>query len=345
MAAALGAVLAAAVALPAVAGAGQFTSRSLPAGPSGSFANIAVSRTKVWVFTRARPGAPGSIVELSPATGQQLATLQERQPGQSPWVVAVYQNHPWTTVVTADGVPALVEVSASGAFTHSVNLAFLYTPEGPFAGAAALAGSHLWAAAGSPRGAPTGLVQVSASTGARTGFLRWPRALRGFSPQGMAVVGGQIWMSDGGCKVARVTISSGRGSIFRLPRRDCQVSRIPAQISAADGHIWVGAYDTTVANNGSVAELNAGNGHLIRLISGRKYGWDLPSFVTTGPDLWVTSQTGGFGGNGSVTELSASTGRLVHVFSGRQDHFGHPFAIAAWGSHVWVLNSHSVTRL
>jgi hypothetical protein len=61
--------------------------------------------------------------------------------------------------------------------------------------------------------------------------------------------------------------------------------------------------------------------------------------------LWVTSQTGGFHGNGSVTELSASTGRLVHRFSARQYHFDHPFAIAAWGSHVWVLNLHSVTKL
>jgi hypothetical protein len=43
--------------------------------------------------------------------------------------------------------------------------------------------------------------------------------------------------------------------------------------------------------------------------------------------------------------LSASTGRLVHFFPARQYHFDHPFAIAAWGSHVWVLSLHSVTKL
>jgi hypothetical protein len=319
------------------------------------FANIAVSKTRVWVFTLARAGGPGpvvqlspgtgSIVELSPATGRVIRTLPERKPGQAPWVVAASGNHPWTTLVTAGGVPALAAVSASGAFTHSAPLAYGVTPAGPIAGTAALAGSHLWAAAGSPSGTPAGLLQVNADTGARTSFLHWPRALRGFSPQGMAVSGAQIWMTDGGCQVARVTTGNGQGTTFRLPPADCQVSTVPAKISAAGGHVWVESFDTSVANDGSVAELNARNGHLVRLISGRTYGWDLPSFVAAGPDLWVTSQTGGFHGKGSVTELSASTGRLVHFFSARQYHFDHPFEIAAWGNHVWVLSLHSVTKL
>ena len=344
MVAALGAVLAA-VASPATTGEDRLPNRQLSSRLSGTLANIAVSQTRVWVFTDARTNAPASIIELNPATGRRIRTLQERQSGQSPWVAAAYQAHPWTTVVPASGVPALVEVSASGAFTHSVNLAYGLTPEGPIAGAAALAGSHLWAATGSPDGTPTGLVQVSASSGARTGFLHWPRALRGFSPQGMAVSGAQIWMSNGGCQVARVTISSDQGRIFRLPPRDCRIATLPAQISVNGGHVWVEAFDTLLANDGSMAELNARNGHLVRLISGRTYGWDLPSFVTAGPDLWVTSQTVGFHGKGSVTELSASTGRLVHSFSARQYHLDHPFAIAALGSHAWVLNQHTVTKL
>lgn len=342
--AACGVVLAA-VASPAAAGAGQAAGHPLLFRASGTFANITVSQTRVWAFTSARSGVPGSIVELSTATGRQIGTVRERQPGQAPWVVAVYRNHPWTTVVPADGDPVLAEVSASGVFMHSVKLAAEFTPIGPIAGAAALAGSHLWAAAASSSGAPAGLVQVSASSGARTGFVRWPRVLRGFFPVGMAVSGGQIWMTDGACRVARVATSGGQSRIFRLPRRDCGIGSVPSQISALGGHVWVATNATSVANDGSVAELNAGNGHLIRLISGHAYGWDLPSFVVAGPELWVTSQAGGFGGKGSVTELSASTGRLVHFYGARKYHFDHPFAIAAWGSHVWVLNSHSVTKL
>jgi hypothetical protein len=342
--AAAGAVLAV-VAWPAAASAGQFTARPVPSQAADNYANIAVSQTRVWVFANARTRVPGSIVELNKATGSQIGTLRERQPGQATWVVAAYRNHPWTTIVPADDVPALAEVSTSGIFTHRVNLAFEFTPEGPIAGAATLAGSHLWAVTGSPEGRPTGLVQVNAGSGARTGSLPWPRSLRGFFPVGMAVSGGQIWMTDGGCKVARVTTSSNQGRIFRLPSRDCRVYSLPAQISASDGHVWVEAHNNLVANYGSVAELNARNGHLVRLITGRKYGWDLPSFVVAGPDLWVTSQTGGFNGNGSVTELNAITGRLVHRFSAERYHFGHPFEIAAFGSHVWALNVHSVTKL
>ena len=75
----------------------------------------------------------------------------------------------------------------------------------------------------------------SASNGARIRFLRWPRALRGFSPLGMAVSGTRIWMTDGECQIARVTISSDQGSIFQLPARDCQIGSAPAQISATGG--------------------------------------------------------------------------------------------------------------
>jgi hypothetical protein len=310
-----------------------------------AFDNIAASRTGIWVFVGAGTSGPGSIKELSPSTGRPVRTLRERTPGQIPWVVAAYGNHLWTTVVPADGVPALATVTAAGAFAHLVNLAYTVSPEGPIAGPATLAGSQLWAVTGSSRGRPAGLLEVSASTGARTRSLPWPRALRGFSPQGMTVDGGRIWITDGGCQIARVTISSDLGRIFRLPPRDCQITSTPAQISVSGDDVWVAADASATDDLGSLAEVNAANGRLVRIVSGRTYGWEFPTFLTAGPDLWVTNATGGFHGNGSVTEFSASTGRLMHYFSGRQYHFDQPWSIAAWGSHVWILNINSVTRL
>jgi hypothetical protein len=341
----IGAVLIAAPS-PASAAATRPSSYSLTTLPGGvSFDNIAVSQTGVWVFADSGTGAPGRIVELSLTTGRRLRTLRERVAGQTPWVVAAYGNHPWTTVVRADDVPALTEVTAAGAFVHGVNLTYGFTPEGPITGAATQTGNHLWAVTGSARGTPSGLLEVSASNGARIRFVDWPRVLRGFIPQGITVSGNRIWMTDGECEIASVTISSDRGRIFQLPSRDCQVGSGPAQISATRTDVWVLAHDSSVANDGSLAELNANNGHLVLLLSWRTFDWDFPSFLTAGADLWVTSQSGGFHDNGSVTELSAATGRLVHLFSGRRYDFDQPSAIAAWGSHVWILNLRSVTKL
>jgi hypothetical protein len=345
---ALTAVALPAVALPAAAVTAKSASRPLVSWPAGVFAgavNIAVSRTGVWVFDDAAGNAHGSVVKLSRATGRWIKTIRERKPGQGAWVVAAYDNHPWTTLVSPGGVPVLAEVSATGAFTHRVNLSYGLTPDGPIGGSAALAGDHVWAAAAAPDGSPASLAQVSASSGTKTGLLRWPRALAGFSPQGMAASGSQLWMTDGGCQVARVTTSTGRASIFHLPARDCQLGTLPADISAASRYVFVQAYASDVANYESVAELYAADGQLVRLFSYHKYVWDNPAFAAAGPYLWVTSEAGGFRGKGWVIELSARTGRLVHYYSARRYHLDHPHAIAAWGSQVWVLNARSVTRL
>jgi hypothetical protein len=161
----------------------------------------------------------------------------------------------------------------------------------------------------------------------------------------MSVDGGQIWMTDGGCQIARVTTTGGGSVIFRLPRADCRIASLPAPISADGAGVWVQAYNTLLVNTPSLAELSARDGHLVRLISGRTYRWNLPSFVAAGPYVWVTSETGGYHNLGFVVALSASTGRLIHRYTGPQYHFGHPFKIASFGGHVWVLSLHSVTRL
>jgi hypothetical protein len=332
--------VASAAANPAPAGA------AVSAGAFSGADNLAVSRAGVWIFDDAANGGRGAIAELSTATGRLIHRQRESQPGQIAWVAAAYGNHPWTIALGPSGKPWLAEVSPStGALARRVRLAYFQTPESPVAGAAALAGSRLWAVTASASdGAPTGLVQVSASSGARTGFVRWPKALRGFDPVGLTVSGAQIWMTDGGCQVARVSVRGRGPRVFTLPGRDCLLGTLPAQISVAGDHVWVQAYDTHSANDESVAELSASTGRVLRLISGRP-GWDFASFTAAGSDLWVTSQSGGYRSRGTVTEISARTGRVVRRFTASRYHFDHPSAIAGWRGHVWVLNLHSLTRL
>ena len=83
--------------------------------------------------------------------------------------------------------------------------------------------------------------------------------------------------------------------------------RYPDAIASDGTHVWV-------ANGlgGSVTELSASTGGLVKVISGSRYEFDDPAAIASdGTHVWVAND----GGN-SVTELSASTGALVKVISG-----------------------------
>jgi hypothetical protein len=120
----------------------------------------------------------------------------------------------------------------------------------------------------------------------------------------------------------------------------------PDSIAVDGTYIWV-------ANlGGSVTELNADNGSLVRTLSNSSYGFSSPEGIAVdGTHVWVTTLGGGANGNGSVTELNASNGSLVRILSGASYSFNGPWGIAADGTHVWVTDyghpgiGHSVTEL
>jgi len=120
----------------------------------------------------------------------------------------------------------------------------------------------------------------------------------------------------------------------------------PDSIAVDGTYIWV-------ANlGGSVTELNADNGSLVRTLSNSSYGFSSPEGIAVdGTHVWVTNLGGGANGNGSVTELNASNGSLVRTMSGASYGFNGPWGIASDGTNVWVANyghpgiGHSVTEL
>jgi hypothetical protein len=120
----------------------------------------------------------------------------------------------------------------------------------------------------------------------------------------------------------------------------------PDSIAVDGSHVWVASL------GGSVTELNAGNGSLVRILSSSGYGFSSPEGIAAdGTHVWVTNLGGGANGNGSVTEVNASNGSLVRILSGASYGFNGPWGIAADGTHVWVTNyghpgtGHSVTEL
>jgi hypothetical protein len=165
-------------------------------------------------------------------------------------------------------------------------------------------GSRVWVL----NGGNDSVTELDARTGA------WMRALKG-APYGIshAADGHQVWSVP-------LTVYSSQ----QVPTGD--------SIAYADGHLWV-------ANGKSLAELNAGNGKLIRVLSGRRYNFTRPSVIAVaGAYVFVA----GLGGN-SVTVINARTGALAYTLTAARYHFDSLAGISVAGNRVWLLNSPSGT--
>ena len=102
--------------------------------------------------------------------------------------------------------------------------------------------------------------------------------------------------------------------------------------------------DLFVANGpgtsrGSVTEVDATTGALVRVLSAQKYAFSGPSaLAVVGPDLFVASNDDFTGGFGSVTEVDISTGALVRVISSPSYGFAEPIAMVADHDDLFVAN-------
>ncbi len=109
----------------------------------------------------------------------------------------------------------------------------------------------------------------------------------------------------------------------------------PRALALAGGDLWV-------ANAGTVSEIDASTGALIRVISGASYKFtDSVAIAARGSRVWTVSSF-----DNSVTEIRASTGALVRVISGPAYQFARPDGVAFDGKHLWIPNdvSQSVTE-
>ncbi len=100
------------------------------------------------------------------------------------------------------------------------------------------------------------------------------------------------------------------------------------------------------AVGGSITEVNVSSGNLVRVISGKAYGFDHPiAMALFGEDLFVANNPVA-GGGGWVTELSASTGALARVISGPAYHFDWPTDLVLRGNELFASNNsgNSVTE-
>jgi hypothetical protein len=157
------------------------------------------------------------------------------------------------------------------------------------------------------------------------------------SPAGVAFAGGHLWVvNKSGNSVTEINPTNPATWTATFSGSAYSFSSPDAIASNGNGT------DLFVANaGGSVTELSAANGALVRVISGSQYGFSSPVAVTVdGSTLLVLNSN-------SVTEIDASTGALIRVISGAGYSFVGPKAMTVAGSDLFVANANnnSVTDL
>jgi hypothetical protein len=133
-------------------------------------------------------------------------------------------------------------------------------------------------------------------------------------------------------------IEAATGHVIRVVNAKADGFIDPYGISVSGQHVWIVSggveYDNGTSHVGTVTELNATNGALIRTVNLKKHGvTGLSAVSADSQHVWVTAD-----GGGRVVELSNVTGRVVHVDRGRLN-FVEPDGVASNGRDVWVVGS------
>jgi len=205
-------------------------------------------------------------------------------------------------------------------------------------------GPHLWATDGDA------VEELNASNGAVIRTLSGGR-YQFIQPTGIAADGDHVWVIDGS---SLTELDASDGAVIRVLSGD-QYARIQPSSIADDGtHLWVagssGEWDDPAISpdglllnhgNGSVTELSASDGSVIRTLSGSKYQFNDPAGIASdGTDVWVTNLDDGRW----VIELNASNGSVIRtlpsIAAPGTDLMVEPYphGIATDGTRVWIAD-------
>jgi outer membrane protein assembly factor BamB len=103
-------------------------------------------------------------------------------------------------------------------------------------------------------------------------------------------------------------------------------------LAAVGGVVFVADDLGTECSSGSVVEVSATSGHVLRVISGRRFHLDCPSAIAiAGNDLFVGSYQ-------YVTEIDARSGALVRVIASRGHGFNSVDAMSVAGQTLFVAS-------
>lgn len=147
---------------------------------------------------------------------------------------------------------------------------------------------------------------------------------------------GHLWVSNQDY-FGVTEIQASTGKVIRVINNRADGFIDPTSI-AVNGHdVWVVSGGVEYANGsshvGTVTELSAANGALVRTVSLKDHEMTGLSGVSVdAKHVWVVAD-----GGEKVAELSAATGRVIRVYRGRQKYV-EICDIATDGRHVWITS-------
>jgi PQQ-like domain len=242
---------------------------------------------------------------------------------------------------------SLTEVDASTRALVRVVLGSPYRFDNP--DAMALSGGHLFVAndTDSPDASSGSLTEVDASTGALVRVVSGP-VYQFNGPFAMVVSGHDLFVANafggyhhgfGFGSLTEVDASTGAlGRVISAPAYKIGFNGLVGGLVVSGQDLFVASSGGGYHGQGSLTELDAATGALVRVISGPTYRFDVPVALTlSGNDLFVANSPIDHAA-GSLTEVDANTGAVVKVISGRAYKFAAPGAIALSGEDLFVAN-------
>jgi outer membrane protein assembly factor BamB len=195
----------------------------------------------------------------------------------------------------------------------------------------AFGGGHLWVT----NHAGNSLTEVDPLTGAWMGTFLGGR-YRFDHPTAITSAGPDLFVANETGSLSEVRASDG------TPIRTISGTKFgfvhPVAL-AVSGHtvlvLNAGRPSATPAVAGSISEIDARTGHLLRKVSGPSFSFDDPiALAVSGPDAYIADVA-----SNSMTEIDITSGALVRVVAGQG--LNTPDGITVADGHVWVADAGS----
>ncbi len=208
--------------------------------------------------------------------------------------------------------------------------------------ALAVTNAHVWVVNEGVRGNSRGtgsITELNTHTGALIRVITL-EAARFDNPAAIAISGSRVWVTS-------LQTSTEGGSVTDLDEADGSITRVvdapadafdgPVAIAARGNDVWIVSsgvknYYGNGRGVGSLTELNATTGRVIRVITAQTAPFDEPmSIALSGTHVWVANLV-----FSSIVEFNASNGSVVRLI--RANSLNQPLSMAVDHEHLWVAN-------